>query len=94
LSAEDSPDGPVLKIPQGAGEIDYRFSTGILWRRAGGQGEWAQVLSDIKSCRMGADRRQHSTAWRCELELASHRKGARVVPLFTFEAVPQRINNP
>jgi hypothetical protein len=94
LRAEDSPEGEVLRIPHGGGEIDYRFSTGTLWRRAGGQSEWAQVLSGIKSCRMAPDRRQQSTAWRWELELAAHRKGARVVPLFTFEAVPQTITNP
>jgi hypothetical protein len=94
LRAEDSPEGPVLRIPHGAGEIDYMFSTAALWRRAGGTGDWTQVLPDIKSSRMAADQRRQLTAWRWELELATHRQGARVVPLFTFEAVPKTLSNP
>ncbi len=79
----------MLRIPQKSGEIDYRFFEDALWRRDGADAGWIELLPKIKSSRMAADRRSQVTAWRWEVELMSHRKGARVVPLFTFEAVPQ-----
>jgi hypothetical protein len=94
LSVEPSVDGTVLHIPEKAGEIDYRFSEDAVWRRTGTNGDWAQFLPRIKSSRMEADRRNHVTAWRWEVELDARRKGARVVPLFTFEAVPQPTQTP
>jgi hypothetical protein len=46
---------------------------------------------------MAADRREHVTAWRWELELATRTQGSvkpgRVRPLFTFVAVPERTSS-
>jgi hypothetical protein len=89
LRTEDSAEGNVICIPHAGGEIDYRFSEDAIWRRNGRESEWTQVLSKIKSSRMTADQRQRVTAWRWDVELASRRAGARMHPLFSFEAVPQ-----
>ncbi|HWF19222.1 MAG TPA: hypothetical protein VG754_08140 [Verrucomicrobiae bacterium] len=90
--AEESSEGTVLRIPQKTSEVDYRFFDGELWRRDGNAGEWTPLLLKVKSSRMEQDKREHVAAWRWEVELATRRKGAKVVPLFTFEAVPQRVD--
>jgi hypothetical protein len=92
LRVEASPTDSLLRIPQKTGEIDYRFFEGSLWRRNGTDAEWIELLPKIKSSRMAPDQRHQVTAWRWEVELMTHRKGARVVPLFTFEAVPQHLD--
>jgi hypothetical protein len=88
---EESLEGTVLRIAQKSGEVDYRFAETTLWRRNGDAGDWTPILLNVKSSRMEQDRREHVAAWRWEVELATKRKGARVVPLFTFEAVPQHV---
>lgn len=90
LHAEVSPTGSVLHIPQRSGEIGYLFSESALWRRTGTNLEWTRLLSGVKSSRMAPDQRQQVAAWRWEVELAAHGKETRVIPLFTFEAVPPR----
>ena len=87
--AETSTNGVILRIPQKDGEVDYRFAEGTLWRRNTGAGDWTSVLPNVKSSRMEVDQREHVAAWRWEVELVTHRNGAKVLPLFTFEAVPQ-----
>lgn len=89
LRTEDSDTGQILRIPQKAGEVDYRFIDGAVWRRTGAGGEWTPALLRIKSSRMAADQRREVTSWKWELELATHRNEKHTVPLFTFEAVPQ-----
>ena len=89
LRAEETEAGRVLRMPHATGEIDYRISGDGIWRRAGGESEWIPVVQKIKSSRMEVDQRQHVSAWRWEVELAVRRKDARVLPRFTFEAVPQ-----
>ena len=93
LHAENSTDGVVLRIPEKSGEIAWKFSDGVLWRRKGANGTWTQTLAGVKSSRMESDRRGEVTAWRWEVELTTRRKGAKVVPLFTFEAVPNANSN-
>ena len=87
---EESADGTIWRITQKSGEVDYRYADETLWRRNGNAGDWTPVLLKVKSSRIEPDRREHVAAWRWEIELATKRKGARVVPLFTFEAVPKR----
>ena len=94
LRAEESPEGAILHIPEKSGEIEWRFSDGVLWRRAGTNGAWMQSLAGVKSSRMENDPRGQVNAWRWEVELTTRRKGAKVVPLFTFEAVPNAGSNP
>jgi hypothetical protein len=90
---EVSPEGTTLRIPRKSGEVDYRFSENAVWRRDGSS-EWIPLLSKIKSSRMEADPRNQITAWRWQLELGARRKGATVIPDFTFEAVPQTPKSP
>jgi hypothetical protein len=93
-TTEASPAGQLLHLPHPSGEIIYRFSEGKLSRQAGANAPWTDLLSGIKSSRMEADPRRKVVAWRWELELNPRRKSARVVPLFTFEAVPQAAVQP
>lgn len=88
--AEQSAEGTILRITQKSGEVDYRFGDETLWRRNGKAGDWTPVLPNVKSSKMEPDARQHVSAWRWEVELVTKRKGAKVVPLFTFEAVPKQ----
>lgn len=94
LRVEDSTEGTILRIPEKSGQIEWRFSEGALWRRANGNEEWMRKLDGVKSSRMENDHREKVNAWRWEVELTTRRKGARVVPLFTFEAVPHPGGNP
>lgn len=87
--SEESADGTIWRLTQKSGAVDYRFADETLWRRNGNSGDWTPVLLHVKSSRMEPDRRPHAAAWRWEVELATKRKGAKVVPLFTFEAVPK-----
>jgi hypothetical protein len=93
IRLEQTPAEQTLYLPGAHGEIAYRFSTNAVFRRAG-EGDWVCLLTHVKSSTIQSDLRQHLTAWRWELELAPRQKGsvrpARVRPLFTFIAVPQR----
>ena len=69
-------------IPQRAGDIEYAFADGTLWRQK------LPVLKQLKASAMRSDPRPHVVAWRWELELASPKQTAHVRPLFSFTAVP------
>ncbi len=92
LVVEKTDQEQVLHIPQAGGEILYLFSLGEVQRRASPDASWVQLLPKVTSSRMEADARREVRAWRWELELAVYRKGARIRPLFTFEAVPNQAN--
>jgi hypothetical protein len=80
-----------LRLPRAQGEVAYRSSENTLFRRLGA-GPWVPLLTNVKSSGMAPDPRQNVTAWRWELELRTRAKASarasRVVPLFTFVAVP------
>jgi prepilin-type N-terminal cleavage/methylation domain-containing protein len=76
-----------LHIPRGKGELVYSFADGEMRKQAGKDGPWTVVLPKVKSSQMQSEKRDQVTAWRWELELVSGRKNAKVLPLFTFEAV-------
>lgn len=92
VSAESSPSGQVLRLNTSRGEILYRFETNALSRRVGSN-SWVCLLPHVKNSSMAEDRRNSVTAWKWELELLPYRKDSsntnRIVPLFTFLAVPQ-----
>jgi hypothetical protein len=93
IRLEQTPAEQILYLQGARGEMAYRFSTNAVFRRVG-TGLWVRLLTNVKSSTIQADPRQHLTAWRWELELAPRQKGsvkpARVRPLFTFIAVPER----
>jgi len=94
LRVDNPSGGEVLFIPEKSGEVAYRFSDGALWRRVGPDAGWIQALPRVKSSRMETDPRGRVTAWRWEVELTVHQKETRMLPLFTFEAVPQTNQQP
>lgn len=85
---EQTEAGWTLAIRHGECEIAYRFVTNALLRRPGSGSSWVVALDRIKSCQVIPEQRQHVLYWRLELELETYRKGARLQPLFSFEAVP------
>jgi hypothetical protein len=89
IRVEAAPDGEILHIPNAKGETAYRYSTNAILRRFAA-GPWICVLPNVKSFRMESDPRENVTAWKWEVELEPRRKSAvtRLVPLFTFIAVP------
>ncbi len=85
---EQTDSGWTLTIRDGTGEVRYQFVTNALLRRVGPADTHAVALERVKSCQVISEQRQHVLCWRLELELEPHRKGARLQPLFSFEAVP------
>jgi hypothetical protein len=77
-----------LVIPQQSGEVAYVFEDGSVWRQMGATR--VVVLKQVKASTISDDSRQHVSAWRWELELASPQKVVLVRPLFTFTAVARR----
>ena len=77
-----------VSIPCGKRQLIYSFAGGEVRKQIGKEGAWQVVLPKVKSSQMQSEKRDHVTAWRWELELASTRKNAKIHPLFTFEAVP------
>lgn len=92
LIVEEDERGVILRIPNGKGDVSYRFLTNAIFRRVG-TGTWSCVLPNVKTFRMESDPRQIVTSWRWELELEPRRKGqvTRLRPLFTFTAAPWQI---
>jgi hypothetical protein len=80
-----------MTTPQGTRE--YRFSGETVFRSMD-HGTWTRLLENVKSSSMAVNQRQTVKAWRWEVELKPRVKGAmkpsRVLPLFTFTAVPER----
>jgi hypothetical protein len=89
---ESTSDGQLLRLEGPKGAIAYRYSTNAIFRSVG-TGPWVRLLPNAKASTMETDPRKYVTAWRWELELATHTKGSvkpgRVRPLFTFIAVPE-----
>ncbi len=81
----------ILHLERTDGDVVYRFADGAMFRKSGA-GSWVKVLPNVKSSAMNLDKRNHFTAWKWELELQPRTIGTvkpgRVVPLFTFLAVP------
>ena len=77
-----------VAIPRPAGEIDYVFADGAVWRQVAGARTIA--LKQVKASTMSVDLRQHVNDWRWELELTSPKKTVLLHPLFTFTAVAGR----
>ena len=91
---ESADTGQMLRLTGLHGEVAYQFTTNAVLRRVG-NGTWTCLLKQVQSSTMEADPRPNVTAWRWELELRPRsKKPARVRPLFTFLAVPERSSAP
>jgi hypothetical protein len=93
VRVESTDVGQLLYLEGTHGTVVYRFTTNAVFRSIGA-GPWVRLLENVKSSIMVADKREYVTAWRWELEIQPRGKGsvkpARVRPLFTFLAVPER----
>ena len=90
---EDAADGQLLHLGGETNQVVYWFTTNTVSRRLG-TGPWVRLLPNVKTSTMKSDPRQYATAWCWELELTTRTQGsvkpARVRPLFTFIAVPEK----
>lgn len=77
----------LLLLPQKGGEVRYAFRDGAVFRQTATNAAWLVFLPVVEDSRMQPDQRQQVRSWRWELELKPGRQGARVKPLFTFQAV-------
>jgi Tfp pilus assembly protein FimT len=86
ISIETAPDGEVVRIPETAGEIVYRFEAGELCREISATKNSQLLLPKVKTSQMETELRSGVTAWRWELELKERRKETHLPLQFTFEA--------
>lgn len=83
-----TPDEQMIRLRGTHGEVSYRFANNTLFRRLGNN-EWSPVLARVKASTFTSESRHNVAAWRWELELQTRTKKVnRVLPLFTFIAVP------
>lgn len=88
LSVTEADARQTLRIPQKSGAVLYVFENGAVKRSIDGK-TWNAILPNVKASQIKKENRKQVTAWRWEVELAA-RKEAKVRPLFTFQAVPER----
>ena len=90
ITADSTPAGEVVRIPQPGGVIIYRFASGELRREVPALNDSRLLLPKVKTSRMETDVRGGVTGWRWELEMAQRRKEMNLPMRFTFEAVPPK----
>lgn len=86
ISAETTPAGEVVRMPEPGREIIYRFESGEVRREVPASKNSQVLLRKVKSSQMRAEARDPVSAWRWELELAERRQETQLPLLFTFEA--------
>ena len=89
ITVETTATGEVVRIPEGAKNVSYRFGSGEVRRQTSASGTPQLLLANVKTSQMQMDARGTITAWRWELELLQRRKGTLLPLLFTFEAAAQ-----
>jgi Tfp pilus assembly protein FimT len=88
IQLESTPDEQIIRLRGTRGEVSYRYANNTIWRRLGNNA-WSPVLSRVRASTFAAESRHTVTAWRWELELQTRtNKLSRILPLFTFIAVP------
>ena len=87
ITLETSATGEVVRIPEGAQTVSYRFESGQVSREVSGPGTPQVLLAKTKTSEMKLDARGAVSAWRWEVQLLPRRKEANLPLLFTFEAV-------
>jgi len=86
ITVETTATGEVVRIPEGARNVSYRFESGEVRRQISTSSNPELLLANVKTSQMQIDTRGAVTAWRWELELLQRRKGTFLPMLFTFEA--------
>ena len=87
ITIETSVTGEVVRIPEDARTVSYRFESGQVSRQISGPGTPQVLLAKAKTSEMKLDTRGAVSAWRWEVQLLPRRKEANLPLLFTFEAV-------
>ena len=88
IQLETTPDEQIIRLRGTHGEVSYRFANNTIFRRLGNN-EWSPVLARVKASTFTSESRHNVAVWRWELELQTRTKKVnRVLPLFTFIAVP------
>jgi hypothetical protein len=86
ISVETTASGEVVRIPEGARKIYYRFGSGEVHRQVSTANNPELLLAKVKTSRMKLDARGEVRAWRWDLELTPLRRETQLPLLFTFEA--------
>ena len=86
ITAETTPEGEKLRIPQGSDGVVYSFSDGEVRRQVASSGFVELLLPKVTTSQMVKEARGPVTAWRWEVKLTSRRKETRLPLEFTFEA--------
>lgn len=86
ITVENTATGEVVRIPQGAKAVSYRFESGEVRRQISTSDKPILLLANVKASQMEVDARGAVTAWHWELELLPRRKEAHLPLRFTFEA--------
>ena len=86
ITVETNATGEVVRIPEGARTIFYRFESGEVRRQISASDNPQLLLANVKASQMEMDARGGVSAWRWELELTPRRKETHLPLLFTFEA--------
>jgi hypothetical protein len=90
ITVETTATGEVARIPEGAGQVSYRFESGEVRRQISTSNYPVLLLAKVKTSEMKLDARGAVTAWRWELELLPRRREAHLPLLFTFEAAQMK----
>ena len=90
IIVETTATGEVVRIPQGATTISYRFESGEISRQISTSGKTILLLANVKTSQMEMEARGPVTAWRWELETVPRRKETLLPLRFTFEAAQMR----
>jgi hypothetical protein len=86
ITVQTNAAGEVVRIPEGARLVSYRFESGKISRQLSATAEPLVLLANVKGSQMMMDARGGVSAWRWELELTPVRKETHLPLRFTFEA--------
>jgi hypothetical protein len=90
IAIETTAAGEVVRIPQGARTLSYRFESGEITRQTSMTDKPVLLLANVKTSQMEMDARGPVTAWRWELETVSRRKETLLPLRFTFETAQMK----
>jgi hypothetical protein len=86
ISVETNATGEMVRIPEGARKVSYRFESGEVRRQVSAANNPELLLAKVKTSQMTMDARGEIRAWRWDLELTPLRRETQLPLLFTFEA--------
>jgi hypothetical protein len=90
ITVETTATGELVRIPEGARVVFYRFESGEVRRQISTADNAQLLLANVKTSQMQMDARGAVSAWRWELELLPHRKEIHLPLQFTFEAAQMK----